>query len=146
MTSKLKIIFAVTSIFFLLSISTYACTCVREKIKVKGFSGQVFAVHESRPDDKQPLPRAVIKLLKRTDDGDKLIAEVVANEKGWFSLTNIQAGKYILEAAAPNFDKVVTEIKIFNSPSRKTDKLEIGLEPGITCCGGYAKAQKATTS
>lgn len=67
-------------------------TCVRTKIKAKDFSGQVFAVFELRPNDKEPFPQATIKLLKRTDDGDKFIAEVIADGDGRFSLENVKFG------------------------------------------------------
>ncbi len=147
MTGKTKTFLAVILTLFLMSVSTFACTCVRTKIKAKGFSGQVFAVIESRPNDKQPFPQATIKLLKQTDDGDKLIAEVVADGNGRFSLENVKAGKYILVADAPNFQAVWTEIKIVRSSSGKKDEIEIGLDPSVTdCCVGYAKVQKANKS
>ena len=142
MRNILKTFFAVTFTLFLFSVSTLACVCVRDKIKANGFSGQVFAVSEANPNFKEPFPQATIKLSKRTNKL-QLILVVTTDESGRFSLENIKAGKYILEASAPNFYKVLTEIRIVVSSSRKKDVLEIGLEPGITCCAGYAKVLKA---
>ena len=145
MRNILKTFFAVTFTLFLFSVSTLACVCVRDKIKVNGFSGQVFAVSEANPNHKEPFSQATIKLSKPTNKL-QLIFTVTTDENRRFSLENIKAGKYILEISAPNFYKVVSEIKIVQSSSRKKDTLEIGLEPGITCCGGYAKAQKTKKS
>ena len=143
MRNILKTFFAVSFTLFLFSVSTLACVCVRDKIKANGFNGRVFAVSEANPNYKEPFPRATVKLLKRIDDGDKLIAEITTDETGRFSLETVKAGKYILEASAPNFYKIVTEIKIVPSSSRRKDVLEIGLEPGLECCGGYAKKLEA---
>lgn len=147
MINKVILFFALIFTLFLLCVPTPACVCVRDKIKAKGFSGQIFAVSESNPSYKEPLPNATIKLLKRTDDGDKLVVEFVADEKGHFSLENIKTGKYILEADAENYQKVVTKIKIIRSSRGKKDNLEIGLDPlVIECCVGYAKVQKINVS
>jgi hypothetical protein len=146
MTSKIKTFLAVIFTSFLLSVSTLACVCVRDKIKAKGFTGQVFAVIESNPNYKEPLPKATIKLLKRTDNGDETIADVVADEAGRFSLENVKAGEYILAADAPNYQAVWTEIKVVRSARRKKDEILIGLAPTIGCCEGYAKVQKAKKS
>ena len=145
MRNILKIFFAITFTLFLFSVSTLACVCVLDKIKVNGFSGQVFAVSKANPNYKEPFTQATIKLSKRTNK-PQLIITVTTDENGRFSLENIKAGKYILEVSASNFYKVVTDIRIVLSSSRKKDTLEIGLEPGITCCGGYTKVQKAKKS
>ena len=145
MRNILKTFFAIIFTLFLFSVSTLACVCVRDKIKVNGFNGQVFAVSEANPNYKEPFTQATIKLSKPTNTL-QLIFTVTTDETGRFSLENIKAGKYILEISAPNFYKVVTDIRIVVSSRRKKDVLEIGLEPRITCCGGYAKAQKAKKS
>ena len=134
MKSKLKYIFVVTFTLFLLSVSIFACTCEREKIKAKGFSGRV--VIQTAPEIKQPLSKAIIKLLKRIDGRDIIVAEVVTDEDGRFAVPNIESGKYILKAEALDFQKLSTEIKIVKGSSRKKE-LEIGLEVAAVCCAGY---------
>ncbi len=143
MISKLKAIFAVIFALFLLNISALACTCTYADIKAKGFSGQVFAAYEKvLPNYKEPLPKATLKLLKRTDDGDKVIAEVVADENGRFSLENVKSGKYFLQVEATNFQYVFVPIKISKGSSRKKDEIFISLAPALTCCEGVARVQK----
>jgi hypothetical protein len=135
MTSKLKNIFAVIFTLFLLSISTLACTCVRDKIKAENFSGRV--VMQTAPQTKEPLAKVTFKLIKRTDNGDEVFASIVTNENGRFAVPEVKPGKYILQTEAPNFQRLSTEIKIVKGSSRKKE-LEIGLEVGATCCTGYA--------
>lgn len=127
------------SLLIFLQNEAAACTCVRDKIKAKGFSGRV--IIQTAPQTKEPLSNAIVKLLKRTDSGDKVIAEVATNEEGRFAIENVESGKYILEAEAVNFQKVSTEIKIVKGSSKKKE-LEIGLEVGITCCVGYATVRR----
>ena len=137
-----KIVIALLLVFGLLifiQVDAIACTCVRDKIKAKGFSGRV--VVQTAPQSKEPLQKALVKLIKRTDDGDKVIATVVTNEEGRFALANVESGKYILEAEAVNFQKVSTEIRIVKGSSQKKE-IEIGLEVGLTCCAGYATVRK----
>jgi hypothetical protein len=142
-----KIVFSFLLIFGLLiftHIDVAACTCVRDKIKAKGFSGQIFAVSESNPSYKEIFPKAKVRLLERNGDKDKVIAEVTADENGRFALENIKSGTYILEAFATNFQKVVTIIKIIKASNRKKDELVIGLDPLVmNCCVGYAKVKKS---
>ncbi len=143
MRSKIKAVFGLVFILLSLSVSTFACTCVRDKIKVKGFTGQIFAVSESNPGYKEKFPGVLVSLSKRNGDKNKLIAFVMADENGKFSLKNIKSGTYILEASAPNFQKIVVEIKIIKGSDQKKDELEIGLEPEVMdCCVGYVKLLK----
>jgi cell division protein YceG involved in septum cleavage len=145
MRSKIKVIFILTFTLFLLSVSTFACTCVQDKIKAKGFTGQIFFAIESNPTYKEIIPKATVRLLKRSSDQDKVIAEVIADENGRFAIENVKTGTYILEVFSPNTQKMVTEIKIGKSSSRKKDELVIGLDPSPTgCCNGYAKVQKVS--
>ena len=146
MAGKLKTIFVLTFTLLLFSVSALACTCSYSDIKAKGFSGQIFAISPDKPlpDFNSPLPKATVKLLKRTDDGDKVVAEVVADENGRFSLENVKSGKYFLQAEFPNFSYVFVQIKISGSSHRKKDKIVVALAPGLTCCEGYAKVQKST--
>jgi 5-hydroxyisourate hydrolase-like protein (transthyretin family) len=142
MTSKLKTTFAVTFTLFLLSVSTLACICVRDKIKAKGFNGRVVYIFNSTLNSKEPITKVTVKLLKRTDDGDKTITEVVTDADGRFAIEKIKSGTYILEAKRENFQTVVTEIKISKSSSKSKDELEIALDLSLECCAGYAKVQK----
>lgn len=144
MTSILKTFFALTFVIVLLDISASACTCSYAEIKAKGFSGQVFAADEKiLPNYKEPLPKATLKLLRRTDDEDQVIAEIVADENGRFSLENVKSGKYLLQVGAMNFQNVFVPIKIVKGSSRKKDEIFISLAPALTCCEGVAKVQKA---
>jgi hypothetical protein len=146
MRNKLRTILAVTFTLFLSGVSAFACTCSYEGIKARGFSGQIFSIAYDKqvPDFNNPLPKATLKLLKRTDDEDKLVAEVIADESGRFSLENIKPGKYFLQAEFPTFSYVFVQIKISGGSRRKKDKIVIALAPGLTCCEGYAKVQKST--
>ena len=145
MIYKLKTIFVVIFTLFLFSIPALACTCSYDDIKARGFSGQIFSIAYDKqvPDFNNPLPKATLKLLKRTDDEDKVVAEVVADESGRFSLENVKAGKYFLTAEFPGFERVWVQIKISGGSRRKKDKIIIALAPGLTCCDGYAKVQKS---
>jgi hypothetical protein len=143
MKNKSKNFLAIVFTIFLLNISVFACTCVRNNLKLKGFRGQVFAVNEAQPDYKEPFPKATVRLLERNDDEEKIIAEVLTDENGKFEIEKFKSGKYILEIFAPNFQKVVTRIKITKSSSRKLDNLVIGLEPSLDCCVGFAKVEKS---
>jgi hypothetical protein len=142
-----KIVFSLLLMFaslFFTQIDVVACTCVREEIKAKGFSGQIFAVSESNPSYKEAFPKAKIRLLKRNGDKKVVVAEVMADENGKFALENIKSGTYVLEAFATNFQKVVTVIKITKSSNQKKDELVIGLDALVmNCCVGYAKVQKS---
>ena len=146
MTSKLKTIFVLAFMLFLFSVSAFACTCTYSGIKAKGFSGQIFVVTYGKPlpDFDSPIPKATVKLLKRTDDGDKIVAEVIADENGRFSLDNIESGKYFLKAESTHFSSVYVQVKISGGSRRKKDKIVIALAPGLTCCEGYAGVQKST--
>lgn len=146
MRNTLGTILGITFTLFLFSVSTLACTCSYDNIKARGFSGQIFSIayNKQLPDFNSPLPKATLNLLKRTDDEDKLIAEVVADESGYFSLENVKAGKYILRAEFRGFDSLYVQIKISGGSRRKKDKIIIALAPGLTCCDGYAKVQKLT--
>lgn len=137
--SKLKNIFAVISTLFLLSISTLACTCIRDKIKAKSFSGQV--VMQIATQTKEPLVNATVKLIKRTANGDEIIAAIVADGNGRFAVSEVQPGEYVLQAEAPNFQKLSTQIKIVKGSSQKRE-IEIGLEVAATCCAGYATLRR----
>lgn len=141
MIGKLKIFFAVIFILFLLSVSALACTCIRSTIKSKGFSGQVIAFYKARPN-KDAIPKATVKLLKRTDDGDKVIAKIVIDENGRFSVENIKSGKYILEVEAEHFQTITTLIKISKSSKQKKDEIVVALDFSLECCEGYARVQK----
>jgi 5-hydroxyisourate hydrolase-like protein (transthyretin family) len=116
-----------------------ACDCVREKLKVRDFSGQVLT--QTGPEKKEPLAKATVRLLKRVNNETKVIAETLTNEAGYFAVSDIEPGEYILETEAPDFQKVSAEIKIVKSASRKKE-LEIGLEVGATCCAGYSSIKK----
>ena len=146
MRNTLRTILAVTFTLFLFSVSTLACTCSYSDIKAKGFSGQIFSIAYDKqiPDFNSPLPKATLKLLKRTEGEDKVVAEVVADESGRFSLENVKTGKYFLKAEFPNFESVWVRIKISEGSSKRKDKIIIALAPGLTCCDGYAKVQKST--
>lgn len=85
--------------------------------------------------------KATVRLLKQTDNRNKVVAEVVTNEKGRFAVADIESGKYILQAEAPNFQTLVVEIKITQGSSRNKE-LEIGLEVAADCCTGYAILRK----
>jgi len=111
-------------------------------LKAKGFDGQVIAAYDTRPNDRDPIEKATVKLLKQTDDGDTVIAEAVTDENGRFEVGNIKPGKYILEVRATAFETVATEIKIVKSSNRKADEILVGLQPSFKCCAGYAKVQK----
>ena len=144
MTRKLRTIFALTFTLFLFSVSTLACTCVRDTIKSKGFSGQVIAFYKSRPNEKDAVPKATVKLLKRTDDGDKVIAELVTDENGRFNVENLKSGKYILDVRAKNFQTISTLIKVSKAPKQKKEEIIVALDFSLDCCEGYAKVQKST--
>jgi len=146
MTGKIKTIFALTFTLFLFSSSAFACTCTYSGIKAKGFSGQIFSIAYGKqsPAFNSPLPKATVKLMKRTDDGDKVVAEVIADESGRFSLENVKSGKYFLQAESTHFSYVFVQIKISGGSRKKKDKIVIALAPGLTCCEGYAKVQKTT--
>lgn len=142
MISKLKTFFAVIFTLLLFSVSTFACTCVRDSLKAKGFDGQVIAAYDTRPNDRDPIGKATVKLLKRTGDGDEVIAEAMTDENGHFEVENIKPGKYILEVSATHFEKIVTQLKIVKSSNRNADEILVGLQPSLDCCAGYAKVQK----
>jgi len=138
MRISLKIIVALIFMFCAFNFTAAACTCVRDKIKVSGFTGRVFVVSESKTDYKEPLPKATVRLKDRND---KVIAELVTDENGNFSLETVKAGTYIFEVEARYYTKVLTEIKIRKKSNKKDDRLVIGLEPGLVCCGGFAKIE-----
>jgi hypothetical protein len=146
MTYKLKTTFAVTFTLFLFNVSAFACTCSYDDIKARGVSGQIFSIAYGKqmPDFNAALPNATVKLLKRTDDEDKLIAEVVADENGRFSIEGVKPGKYFLKAESTHYSSVYVRIKISSASPRTKDKIIIGLAPGLACCEGYAKVQKST--
>ncbi len=135
----LKTFFVLTFTLFLFCIPTFACECFHQKIKIKGFSGQV-VFPSTKP--KKPIPNAIVRLSKRTTNGDIAIAEVVTDENGRFDVTDVKSGKYILQTEAKGFYKFSTEIKIIKSSSRKKRELEIGLNVIIICCDGYANVRK----
>ena len=137
-----KTILALIFTLFLFSVSTLACTCVRDSLKARGFSGQVIAAYDTRPDDRDPIEKATVKLLKRTNNGDKIFAEITTDVNGRFAVENLKPGKYILEVSATHFETVVTEIKVLESSNQKKDELLVGLQPSLDCCAGYAKVQK----
>ena len=111
-------------------------------MKARGFSGQVIAAYDTRPDDRDPIEKATVKLLKRTNNGDKIFAEITTDVNGRFAVENLKPGKYILEVSATHFETVVTEIKVLESSNQKKDELLVGLQPSLDCCAGYAKVQK----
>lgn len=145
MMCKLRIVFGLIFTLLLFSISVIGCTCSYGDIKAKTFSGQIFSVVYDRqqPDFDSPLPKATIKLLKRIDGEDKVVAQTVADESGRFSIEDVKAGKYFLKAEFPNFDSVWVLIKIAGGSRRKKDRIIIALAPGLSCCDGYAKVQKS---
>lgn len=71
------------------------------------------------------------------------MAEVVADENGRFSIENVKAGKYFLQAEFTGFASVWVQIKISGASRGKKDKIIIALAPGLPCCDGYAKVQKS---
>ncbi len=146
MTGKIKTIFALTFTLLLFSSSVFACTCTYSSIKAKGFSGQIFTIAYGKqsPDFDSPLPKATVELLKRTEDEDKVVAEVVADESGRFLIENIKSGKYFLRAKSTYFSSVFVQIKISGGSRKKKDKIVIALAPDLACCEGYAKVQKPT--
>jgi hypothetical protein len=145
MMRKIKTVFGLAFTLFLFSASVIGCTCSYEGITAKGFSGQIFSVVYGKqiPDFNDPLPKAAIKLLKRIDGDDKVVAQTVADESGRFSIEKVKAGKYFLKAEFPNFDSVWVLIKIVGGSHRKKDKIIIALAPSLGCCDGYAKVQKS---
>lgn len=129
--------------FLLSASSAYACTCVRERIKLKGFSGQVFAITRARPDNKEIFPNAEIRLMKDKGNAREIIAFLTTDENGKFSLENVKPGNYVLETSAKNFQTVLTEIKIERASKQKPEELIIGLDPNVMdCCVGYIKIKK----
>lgn len=130
---------------FLFGSSVIGCTCSYDDIKAETFSGQIFSVvYDSQdPDFDSPLPKATIKLLKRVDGEDKVVAQTVADESGLFTIENVKAGKYFLKAEFANFDSVWVLIKIIGGSRRKKNKIIIALAPALSCCDGYAKVQKS---
>ena len=139
MMNTLKTFFVATFTLFLLSFSAFGCECFPNKIKIKGFSGQV-VFPMSKP--KEPIPNATVRLLKQHNGADKIIAEIVTDENGRFAIADVETGKYTLSVEAKGFYKFSTEIKIVKSSGRKKRELEIGLTVNRTCCDGYASLRK----
>lgn len=133
---------------FLFAVPALACTCVYSDIKAqKSFRGQVFAaLPKMKPSEMtDPLPNATVKLIKRTDGENVVIAEAVADENGRFMLENIKPGKYILQAHSPTLQDIYVRIKISAGSGRKKDEIVIGLPLPFTCCEGYIEVRKAGT-
>ncbi len=127
----------------LLNGSAFSCTCSYDTVNAKGFQGQIFSIRSDQqlPDLQQPLPKAKLTLHKQHKDKEILIAEIIADEKGRFSIETIKPGKYFLRARYPGFTFVFVPIKIKQSMHSLKDIIFIALSPGDTCCQGYAKVQ-----
>lgn len=125
----------------LFAISTFACTCVRDTITMHGSKGQVFAVTERRPGYREPLPNAVIKLIKVRKGKEKIIAEVAADNMGRFAFDNIKPGNYVLSVSEPRFQTLVTRLILAPEPTRANENLIVGLDPTLDCCVGWVKTE-----
>jgi hypothetical protein len=117
------------------------CTCIRGALKAAAVRGRVVATYEQRPEE--PIANATVKVMKCLEGDCQTIAELTADENGRFSIEGIKSGEYEIVASARHFQEIWVKLKVRGRSTDKKEEIVFGLEPGLACCAGWAKVEKA---
>jgi predicted phage tail protein len=137
----LRNVIATLLVIIMLGINAAALdVCVREKLKVKVIRGRIVAPWRN---NEEPIPNAIVKILKWRDEAYQVVAEVTANEQGQFSIGNIPSGEYEIEARAMGLSPLQVGLKLSNPSESKWGKeIVMTLEPKVGGCPGWAEVRK----
>ncbi len=92
----------------------------------------------------QMLKNVTAQLLKETNQGNKIVAEVSSDAGGSFDIKKVKPGNYIFRIKSDFYVNISTRIKILKSSKQRKDKLLVRLEPETTkCCAGEIRVQKS---
>ena len=109
MNQRKHILAAIVTILLTTAV-VFSCDCEDSKLSFRGFAGQVMTYVGT--DKKEAVGKAVLKLLRETDNGMVVEYETVADGEGRFAIPFVKPGKYRLWAESKGYQRFSYPVKI----------------------------------
>ena len=114
--------------------------CIPDPITVSQMDGRV--VH-SISQGEEPVVKAVVELFEYGYKGKRL-RKVLTDDKGYYSLKKVHAGKYLLKASKPPYLlRFSVRVNLIESGEAEHQEvvISLGTNPLLPCGGGSANVR-----